>query len=71
MPQIVDPFHRDLHAVLSQRLDETARDLCLGAARSFEEYRAKVAYSQALRDVLEICQNLEHQRYGGGVRDEE
>lgn len=67
----VDPFHRDLHAALTQRLEEAALDLSLGSARSYEDYRAKVSYSQAIRDVLGICETLERQRYGEQRRDGE
>ena len=62
--QILDPFHRALHAKLSQDLANRVTGLANGAVPNYEEYKSQVGYITALNDVLDLCEELERDQYG-------
>ena len=69
---IVDPFHRSVHDLLSSEIDKRMVALASGAAvrtesdqvSTAEKYAAQCAYLQALNDIVEVCKELELERYG-------
>lgn len=71
-PELIDPFHRALYGRLKQKLEACIEGLASGSAASAlddpatvaEKYAAQVAYIKALNDVLEVCEELERDRYG-------
>lgn len=71
-PSLIDPFHRALHEKLAILLQDRITRLAQGSASQMmgsqssvaENYAAQVSYVQALKDVLDICEDLERERYG-------
>ena len=61
--QIIDPFHRALHAKLSQDLANRVAGLANGSVPNYEEYKAQVGYIAALNVVLDLCEELERDQY--------
>lgn len=78
-PDLIDPFHRELYGVLSEELTNRVTQLANGSAAKLfhgattvaENYAAQVSYIKALNDVLEKCQELERNRYGGRPTNED
>jgi hypothetical protein len=78
-PDLIDPFHRQLYNKLDQEIQERVIALSEGSALKItddrqsvtEKYAAQVSYIKALRDVLEICKELEQDRYGSRPRQAE
>lgn len=74
---IVDPFHRALHKRLSEEMAQRIEAVAGGSASVLaedtktvaEKYAAQVAYIMALRDVLEVCEELGSDLYGNARRD--
>lgn len=72
IPNLIDPFHRSLYAVLSEDIDRRMIELASGSATSIqgaaetvaEKYAAQVSYIRALNDVLEKCKEIELEQYG-------
>jgi hypothetical protein len=64
LSSIIDPFHRSLHIVVAEKIDTRMRLLAAGKSLDFADYKQQVGYLEALNDVLDICQELEHERYG-------
>jgi hypothetical protein len=62
---LIDPFHRQLHGLLTEKIDQRMINLASGSAASFEDYKGQANYIQALADVLAWCQEIENERYGG------
>lgn len=71
-PDLIDPFHRTLYAKLIEQLERRTAELATGSAATIlgdtqtvaEKYAAQVGYIKALHDVLEVCEELERERYG-------
>ena len=65
---INDPFHRQLAIIVRDKLTQRIGGLASGDAirvqdeviTTAEKYAAKVAYIQALNDVLNWCQEIEN-----------
>jgi len=74
---IIDPFYRELYARISAQLGQRADQLVEGQAKgnsvgeTAEKYAAQVSYIKALRDVIEMCGDIEKARYPDQSRDEE
>lgn len=72
-----DPFHRELHAKLQEHLEARVNRLVSGGAAqtesdfasTAEKYAAQVSYIQALREVIQICDDLEQDRFGRKLED--
>lgn len=72
MHDIIDPFHRQLRAVLDEDLTRRIVALSEGSAARVaggveevaEKYAAQVSYIKALRDLIEKCEELEKEIYG-------
>lgn len=70
-PDLQDPFHRILHVRLAEDLEKRKDALSKGSAARItedtqsvpEKYAAQVAYIKALQDVLDLCEELEQERY--------
>lgn len=73
---IVDPFYRELHYRMSAQLDQRIEQLAAGHAKgdavsgTAEKYAGQVSYIKALRDVLEICGEIEKARYPEQARED-
>lgn len=71
-PNLVDPFHRALYAVLVKELENRMGQLAEGSACTntndtqtvAEKYAAQVSYIKALHDILEKCEELEADLFG-------
>lgn len=78
-PDLIDPFHRALYSKLAEMLEQRIVRLSEGSAAQndsdtksvAEKYAAQVSYIRALRDVLEICEGLEQDRYGARKKADE
>ena len=78
-PDLIDPFHRELYKRLQIEYQDRAAALARGNANqnvgeiatTAEKYAAQVAYIRALQDVLDVCEELERDRYGARKRDDE
>jgi hypothetical protein len=70
-PDLIDPFHRQLYGVLTEEISRRMTQLALGSAArtgsaSVEEnYAAQTTYIKALNNILDKCQEIETERYGG------
>ena len=62
--QIIDPFHLQLHRALVEEIDTRGKSLIAGAATSFDDYRFRCGYIEALVSVLARCEEMERERYG-------
>jgi hypothetical protein len=73
MPDLIDPFHRQLYGQLSEEIANRTAQLAAGSAAKIvdgattvaENYAAQVSYLIALNRVLDLCQEIEIERYGG------
>lgn len=71
-PDLIDPFHKAIHAKLMEERSNRIIGLAAGSAAKItedtqtvaEKYAAQVSYIKALEDVMEICKQLERERYG-------
>lgn len=71
-PELMDPFHRALRERLLTVLNNRTEALASGAAAQgaesmstvAEKYAALVSYIAAIRSVLDLCEDLERDRYG-------
>lgn len=78
-PDLLDSFHKALYNRLAPELDERKEALAHGSAKVrendtstvAEKYAAAVAYIMALEHVLEVCRELEQDRYGTRPLDRE
>lgn len=69
---LLDRFHRQLHAVLSDEIANRVSKLAQGSASLVqqdtatvaEKYSAQISYIKALNDVLDKCRELEIDMYG-------
>lgn len=61
---IIDPFHRRLHAALSEVIASRVTSLASGAAANWNQYVDQTSYLRALNDVLDKCEELERDQYG-------
>ena len=64
LSSIIDPFHRSLHIVIAEKIDTRMRLLAAGKSQDFADYKHQTGYLEALNDVLDICVELEQDRYG-------
>lgn len=72
MPDLIDPFHRALYKVLTEKHDQRMFGLAEGSAvatqgstvSTAEKYAAEVSYIEALRDVFGWCHEVEVEMYG-------
>lgn len=62
-PSIIDPFHRNLHNVISEEIDKRKESLAIGSANDYTSYMKQVGYLEALNSVLERCREIEKDRY--------
>lgn len=78
-PDLIDPFHRSLHARLTEEINKRVTALAQGSAAKTldsgstvaENYAAQTSYIQALVSVLDVCEELEQERYGARKKDED
>lgn len=69
---LTDPFHRALHARLTEEYNKRLDALASGSARggehttTAENYASQVARLAGIRDVMEMCVEIERLRYGTG-----
>lgn len=71
-PELMDPFHKRLYVLVQERIEAYKEQLALGAATAMPEnkittaelYAAKVSYIQALRYVLEVCEEVDKEMHG-------
>jgi hypothetical protein len=66
---LIDPFHRELHRVLTEDIITRTAALASGSAHDYASYRYQVGQIEMLHSVLDKCQELEQQRYGGRPSD--
>ena len=64
LSSIIDPFHRSLHIVIAEKIDTRMRLLADGKAQDYADYKHQTGYLEALNSVLDICFELENERYG-------
>ena len=64
LSSIIDPFHRVLHIRIAEGIDTKMKMLAAGKAQDFADYKHQTGYLEALNDVLDICVELEQDRYG-------
>lgn len=72
-PDLMDPFHRELYKRLVEEINDATVSLAGGSAAQVlgdtitvaEKYAAQVSKITTYRKVLEICEDLEQERYGG------
>lgn len=62
--QMMDPFHRDLHKAIQEKVEVVEGYILDGHCHQETEYAAKTSYLRALREVLELCEDMEKARYG-------
>jgi len=71
-PELMDPFHRRVYVVVSERIQAYTEQLANGSACTIpedtatvaEKYAAKVAYIAAMREVLEMCEEVDIDMHG-------
>ena len=78
-----DPFFRQLHQRLAEEIDNRTNVLASGGALAFNEkgsrdpistamkYQADVSYIEALRSVIELGFEMDHERYGTKKKTED
>ncbi len=76
MPNISDPFFRQLYAKIAEELDNRVNALARGGALVLGEntgldvntialkYQSQVSYIEALQAVIELGVEIDHERYG-------
>lgn len=60
---IRDAFHASLLRKIEEQISFRRDQICSGAAASFEDYRNRVGYLQAMNDIIEICKDVESRLY--------
>ncbi|HZS57518.1 MAG TPA: hypothetical protein VFA65_24170 [Bryobacteraceae bacterium] len=60
---IRDGFHAALRRELDEKTEPLKRLLCSGIALSFDDYKNRVGYLQAITDVIAICEQVESKLY--------
>ena len=58
-----DAFHAALRRRIEDVIAEHAAVVTNGTPASMEEYRRHVGYLRAMRDVLELCNEIEQRLY--------
>jgi hypothetical protein len=58
-----DAFHASLRKRVEDVIAKRADVVTRGRSASFEEYREHVGYIAAMRDVLELCTEIEERLY--------
>lgn len=58
-----DAFHAALRRTLDERVDKISQHICSGGATSYDEYKNRTGYLQAIADVLAICEEVESSLY--------
>ncbi len=61
---VIDPFHRQLHGELTKDMEDRAMALALGSASDLQEYRFNVGYIQAIKNVLDRCEEIDRRMHG-------
>lgn len=62
-PQVIDPFHRTLDAMVREQMDQRMVRVC-GGLPTFSDYNIEVGYLRALQDVLNWSMEISRQRHG-------
>lgn len=65
MPDIIDPFHRQLRMELLQELERRKDYLCRNGVGSMEDYRYICGGIVAMQEILELCLAIEARLFGG------
>lgn len=60
---IRDGFHAALKRKIEEQISYRRDQICSGAAGSFEDYRNRVGYLQAMNDIIEHCIDVESKLY--------
>ena len=76
-PELMDPFHRALREKLLGVISDRTEALASGGAAQgapdtptvAEKYAALVSYIAALRGDLDLCDELDRERYGQSKED--
>ena len=71
-PELMDPFHKRIYVKLQEVIESRKEQLANGGACTIpedtatvaEKYAAKVAYLQALKDVLSMCEEADYEMHG-------
>lgn len=71
-PSIIDPFFKLLNGQLTEKIAQRMTSLASGSAvrtendqvTTAEKYAAQTSYIQALNDVLDLCHEIEVDKYG-------
>ena len=75
-PAITDPFFRTLHSKLADEINSRVSALAAGSAITLGKdvgidavatainYQKAVSYIEALQQVIELCVEIDHERYG-------
>lgn len=58
-----DAFHAALRRRVEEAIAERTDVVARGRSASFEEYQGHVGYIRAMRDVLELCNEIEQRLY--------
>ena len=61
---IIDPFHKAVHRVIYDEIQNRVEGVATGQVNNFEDYKEKVGYIRALSDVIERCKEIEVGMYG-------
>jgi hypothetical protein len=61
--QIIEPFHRELRKAIVETCDMHIKGLVAGVAKDYADYKEQVGYITALTQVLEMCADIEKERY--------
>ena len=64
MTAIVDPFHRQIHRILTEEIDGKMVALASGSAADYPSYCRQIGYIEAMNVVLDKCRELETAHYG-------
>ena len=68
--QITDPFFSKLYARLEEESDKRINSLANGSALAGDafntsaKYQEQVSYLQAIKDIIELCYELDREIYG-------
>lgn len=81
LPNITDPFLRQLYTKLAEEIDNRITSLVSGSASVLGsgigidatttaiKYHEQVSYIKALQDVIELGIEIDHERYGNRTKD--
>jgi hypothetical protein len=60
----IDPCLKQLYVILMDKIQGRSDLILAGQASDYAEYKKMTGYLEAMRDVIEICKDVEQDRYG-------